>query len=208
MNKTKQILKYLITDLLMSVISWTCFYSFRKIFIETQKFGYKIPLEFNTQFYKSLIFIPVFWVLLYALIGTYRNIYRRSRLREIGQTFVVTFFGAILLFFILVLDDAIGSYKFYYYSFFALFFFQYFLVIIPRLIYTTITVKAIHNRKIGYNTLLIGSNTKAVSLYEEMSAQRISSGNKFVGFVYVADFNGSNLESFIPKLGTFLKSIK
>lgn len=201
MNKKAQIAKYIVADYLMACVSYTLFFSFRKVFIEAKKFGYDIPITFDEHYFRGLLFIPLFWLLLYAASGTYRNIYRRARLKELGQTILITFTGSMILFFASLLDDAIGSYKYYYISFSALFGIQFVLTFIPRLILTTKTVKSVHNRIIGYKTLLVGSNTKALTLYHEMEAQKISSGNKFIGFVHVDEYNGSNLSSYIPKLG-------
>ena len=63
-----------------------------------------------------------------------------------------------------------------------------------RGILSSITNYRIHNRIIGYNTILVGSNENALRLYTEMQNQKKSSGNKFIGFVHVDNKNGYSQE--------------
>ncbi len=114
MNKKPQLAKYLISDYLAALLSWTCFYVFRKAYIEPLKFGYKIPITIDERFYLGLLIIPVFWLILYYSSGYYRNVFRKSRLSELWHTILICFFGVIVLFFALILDDTIQSYSNYY----------------------------------------------------------------------------------------------
>ena len=190
-------------DLLSAGAAWTLFYIFRKSQIETTKFGKIIPVEFNTNFYVALILIPVFWLFLYILTGTYKNIFRKSRLRELGQTILITLIGVIILFFTLLLDDEIYSYKAYYHLFFNLFFLHFGITFFFRLLIATIIVKKVHNRSISFPTIIIGSNANALNLYKEIESQSKSSGNKFMGFVHIENKNGSThlIEKHLPNLG-------
>jgi exopolysaccharide biosynthesis polyprenyl glycosylphosphotransferase len=201
MNRQTQTLKYILSDVVSAILAWTTFFAYRKIYIEPKKLGYSIPLIFDDNFYKALIFLPVFWVLLFALGGTYLDVFRRSRLKELGQTFLITVLGGFILFFILLLDDFISDYRFYYYNLFTLLLTHLIAFLIPRLTLTTLTVLKVHKRKIGFNTLIIGSNAKALSLFHEMQGQKNSSGNIFIGYAHLDNFNGSDLSAFIPRLG-------
>jgi exopolysaccharide biosynthesis polyprenyl glycosylphosphotransferase len=204
MNKTKQVTKYLIFDFLAAAISWTAFFIYRKIVIEPQRFG-EIPVEFNHRFYLGLLVIPVFWLIFYYITGFYKNIYRRSRLIELGQTFLTSVTGVTAIFFVLILDDLITSYKNYYQLYFTLFLLHFTLTYFFRLILTTNTIHKIHTRKIGFNTLIIGSNENAVKIYQEMSSQHRPAGNKFVGYVDLGNNNDTLLSQYIPKLGDVSK---
>lgn len=205
MNRKGQIIKYVIWDFLSSIITWCIFYYYRKQFIESEKYGYDIPVEYGLKFYLGLILIPIFWLLVHTIAGTYNDPYRRSRLKELGQTLLATFIGVLILFFTIILDDEVRSYKSYYQSFFALFFLQFFITFIGRFILTSRTVYNIHNRILGFNTLLVGSNENALALYREMESQKKSSGNKFVGFIHIENKNGQThqLAQYLPHLGEF-----
>ncbi len=206
-----QIAKHVVADALAAALAWAGFYVFRKTYIEPDKFGGPIDLEFGDRFYLGLAMVPVFWLVLYAATGQYRSIFRKSRLREFGQTFLLSLIGVLVIFFVLILDDQIPNYKSYYQSFLALFGLHFLATAIFRLILTTITVHRVHSRKIGFPTLLVGSNLNALKLYQELEGQKKSSGNKFVGFVHVDQKNGfsEELKEKIPHLGELseIKSI-
>jgi exopolysaccharide biosynthesis polyprenyl glycosylphosphotransferase len=190
MNKSVQVIKYLFFDVLAASVAWTCFYGFRKLYIESEKFGVRVPVHFDRKFFFGLIAITSFWVFLYLITGTYRNIYKKSRLKELGQTLVISVIGVLIVFFTLLLNDIIVSYRTYYESILVLFSLQFLLTASFRLILSSITNNRIHNRIIGFNTILIGSNENALKLYTEMESQKKAWGNKFVGFVHVDETNG------------------
>jgi exopolysaccharide biosynthesis polyprenyl glycosylphosphotransferase len=201
MNKKGQVAKYLIFDFLSAAISWTTFFIFRKAVIEPQLFGIDIPIEFPPRYFLGLLLIPVFWITFYYITGFYKNIYHRSRLIELGQTFLTSVTGVVIIFFALILDDFIHTYKNYYQLFFTLLILHFSLTYLFRLILTTQTIHRIHKRKIGFNTLIIGSNENAVHVYREMTSQLRPAGNKFVGFVGLENNDDTLLGQYIPKLG-------
>lgn len=202
MNKRRQKLQYILSDLLMSALSWTLFFIFRKTHIEPITFGEEIPVHLNQKYYLALLVLPVCWTMLHYLSGYYNDVFRKSRLGELGKTFVTTLLGSIILFFILMLDDAVSNYKHYYILFFAFFSIQFLLTYIPRLIITTSTVNKIHKRKIGFNTLIIGSNKKAIEIYNKIENQLEPSGNKFVGFLSIEKKHRYLLDKYLSHLGT------
>jgi FlaA1/EpsC-like NDP-sugar epimerase len=201
MNRKWQVVKYLVLDYLAAAISWTAFFVYRKAVIEPQRFGIDIPIEFTSRYYLGLVFIPLIWILFYYVTGFYDNIYRRSRLLELGQTFITSLAGVIVIFFALILDDYIESYKNYYQLFFTLFALHFGLTYTFRLILTSRTIHRIHHRKIGFNTLLIGSNEKAEKIFREMSSQKNPAGNLFTGYIGVENNDDRILGKYLPQLG-------
>lgn len=203
MHKTLQVARYLVFDVVAAIVSWVLFYSYRKIYIEPLKFGYDIPIELTRQFYIALIFIPAFWVTIYYITGQYSNIYRKSRLLELGKTALTSIAGVTVIFFLLLLNDTISDYKEYYSLYFTLLALHFGFTYLFRLIITTRTIHRIHKRVIGFNTILIGGNMKALKLYQEMEKQPIPSGNKIIGFLTVDKKDSYPLEKFIPRLGFY-----
>lgn len=201
MNKKFQILKYIVLDIAAAAIVWTLFFMFRKTYLEPIKYGYEVPLNFNDKFYYALILIPIYWVFIYFIVGTYKNIYRKSRLKEFGQTLLISLIGTLVLFFVLLLDDEVSSYTQYYKSYFTLFGLHFFITGLFRFILSTHTGKRIKNRKIGFNTLIIGSNENALELFKEIEGQKYSSGNKLVGFTHVQKADSYLLDDYLPHLG-------
>lgn len=203
MNKSLQVSKYVFFDWLAASVAWTLFYIYRK-YTENTDYLHQIErITDDQKFWLGIIIVPLFWLLLYIMIGAYRRIYRKSRLKELGQTLIITLIGVTIIFFVLILDDFIITYKSYYQSFLVLFFLHFILTYSFRLALTTITVKRIHKGIIGYNTLIIGSNGNAMKVYNDITNEEISSGNKFIGFVNVHDREKFKIGNFLPHLGAY-----
>ena len=107
--------------LVAAALAWTLFYLFRKVYMEPAKFKYSVPIEFNDNYWYGLLLIPIFWVGLYLVIGGYADIYRRFRIKELGQTLLISLIGSVVIFFVLLLDDTVADYRYYYRSFVVLF---------------------------------------------------------------------------------------
>ena len=201
--KSYQILKHVLADLCSAVAAWTTFYVFRKVYIERVKFGQDIPIEFGNSFYWGLFSVSLFWILLYVSTGAYKDVFHKSRLRELAQTFFISLIGCIVIFFMLILDDEIVTYRSYYQLFAANLTLHFSYTFLLRYILVSKTVYKVHNRIIGFNTLIVGSNEAAWKIFNEIEYQKKSFGNKFVGFVKVDDKNGYShkLQDQIPCLG-------
>ena len=203
MNRKLQRLQYLILDSFSAAIAWVLFFSYRKEIVEPQLFGSDVPFLFNSQFWLGVVSITLFWLVLYFLSGYYKNVYRKSRLIELGQTILQSFVGVLVIFFVAILDDFIPSYKNYYSSISILFVVHFMTTYIFRFVFTTHTVHKIHNRYIGFNTLIVGGSNSAVDMFKNITELKKSGGNLIVGFVNGMDENGYNLKKYIPYLGSY-----
>ncbi len=201
MNRKLQVARYVIADMLAAFLAWSAFFVYRKYSADPNVFDYPDVIYRDPNLLYGLIFIPLFWLCLYIMMGTYRRIYRKSRLKELGQTLLITIIGVIILFFALLLDDTIVSYKNYYQSILVLFTLHFIPTYLFRLILTSITAYKIHHKIIGFNTIIVGSNGNAISIYNEIEKQEKSSGNRFVGFVNAAPYKDYKLEKFLKHLG-------
>lgn len=181
-------------DWLTAALSWALFYYYRKTVIE------QVEFQYNETFYYGILVIPILWLTLYAIQGTYIDIRRLYRLKILSHTTFATIFGSIILFFTLLLDDEVTNYHSYYRLLLALTILHFGLTFVVRIILTSIQVKRIHSKKEGFRTLLIGGSEKAVQIYNEVESLSKSGGNNFVGFV---NLNGIDklLENRIPYLG-------
>ena len=81
MNQRLQAFKYLLSDALAAALAYFAVFTFRKLVIESRVFGDTLII-YDQKFVLSLIAIVLFWLSLYAIIGSYRTPYRRSRLKE------------------------------------------------------------------------------------------------------------------------------
>lgn len=207
MNKKLQVLKYVVSDVLSAASAWVLFFIFRKYHIDPGVFDNPYLIFGDKNLYIGLGFIVFFWVLLYFIIGTYQKIFRKSRLKEFGQTFLVSLIGMIVIFFLFILDDQIILYTNYYLYFAVIFILHFTFTFIGRFILSSQTAYKVHHKIIGFNTLLIGSNGNATAIYNEIENQWKSSGNKFVGFVDVHNGDSHPMKEFLPHLGCY-KNLK
>jgi exopolysaccharide biosynthesis polyprenyl glycosylphosphotransferase len=114
---------------------------------------------------------------------------------------LISVIGSLILFFALILDDEIANYTHYYKSYVVIFTLHFTITELFRLILTTHTGKRIKNRVIGFNTLIIGSNENALTLYKEISNQKHSSGHYLIGFTHVKKADKYLLEDLLPHFG-------
>ena len=192
---------YLVSDIIASAAAWTLFFFFRKMVFEQKIFGPDLVITADSRLLTGVIVIPVFWILLYFIAGYYNNPLRKSRLADFGSTLAITIIGTTILFFTLILDDFISAYTNYYISFAVLFALQFTLTYIPRLIITSRIVYLIHSGRIGFKTLIVGGNGRAMEIYESVSSQSKSSGNIFAGFINLDPSTPTPLEDHLPDLG-------
>ena len=207
MNKNLQVAKYVAADLFTAALAWTIFFSYRKWVVDHEVFNNLQDIFLDRKLYLGIAIIPFFWLILYIIIGTYRKIYRKSRLKELGQTLSITFIGVIFIFFSLLLDDIVISYRSYYKAFIILFLLHFLLTYSFRLFITSRTIHKIHRRIIGFPSIIIGSNSNAVNIYNEIEAEVLSSGNKFIGFVTAVDHGDLLMAEYLPHLG-HIKDLK
>ena len=206
MNARIVTIRYILFDILSAMLAWALLFVFRKIGFESLRPG-DISLIFSdSNFWRGIAIVPIGWVALYTMQGTYKNVLRKSRLKELQQTAIATVVGVVVIFFVLLLDDEVGRYNNYYLTLLFLLLIHFTLTYACRLVQTSATVRKVHNRQIGFPTLLIGSHKKAYQTYLDLENQETYSGNRFVGYVSVDSTDPSDAEqrltAVMPCLGT------
>ena len=200
-DRRAQVAKYVVADLIGSALAWTLFHVFRKVYLEPIKFGYAVGVSFDRNFWMALVGVPLFFLGLYLSIGGYSDIHRRFRIKELGQCLLISLLGTVVIFFALLLDDEVANYRYYYRSFTALFLLHFGITFILRFLLTSRTVKRVHNRELGFHTVLVGGNERAVAIHQEIEGMIKSPGNKFVGFVNVNGGDQHFGSVDLPRLG-------
>ncbi|HEY9124315.1 MAG TPA: hypothetical protein VIO15_08245, partial [Bacteroidales bacterium] len=136
-NPRKAKALYIATDFFMAVISWTCFFVFRKYVIEQFDFSQVVSqMLHDSKFYLGITLIPLCWVFLYYLSGYYNFIYNKNKSTDAVSSFQAVFIGTVVIFFFFLLDDQVRNYKNYYITFITLFAIQYLLTLAGRWIIT------------------------------------------------------------------------
>ncbi len=206
MNRNWQVFKYLFFDFVSLIIAWIVFIYYRNRFSHGGSIIELIPSEPSIKFFIGLILFIFFWLILFSLAGFYNDIFRKSRIKELGNSIGITLVGTFTIFIAVMYKDMVLSSMYYFKLFYTLFIFVFALTYFPRLIITSITIHRIHTRKYGYPTIIIGDGEKALELFNELQAQIKSQGYKIVGYVEVGKTNNNSLSGIIPNLGD-IKSI-
>jgi len=197
-------IRYILFDLLSAMAAWGLLFLFRKVGFEDLGLGDLGRIFSDANFWRGIILVPAGWIALYAMQGTYKSVLRKSRLQELQQTAVASVIGVVVIFFALLLDDEVGSYRNYYLSTLFLLAVHFALTYACRLAQTSATVRKVHSRQIGFPTLMVGSGEKAYQTYLGLENQETYSGNRFCGFVSLdpARPPEPRLLAVMPSLGT------
>jgi len=204
MQSTRRIgiLSYAVMDFFTAMLTWSLFFAFRKFYLEQNPFDLSLILN-DKNFFIGVIVIPLGWLSLYFLTGTYRDIYRKSRLAEVNRTLFHGLIGTVALFFTLLLDDYIGDYRQYYIAFIVLFLLHTTLSLLGRVFLLNRAKRQLKNREVGYNTLIIGGNKDALELYNSLNNREYSLGYRFIGYLDDSSNGESELSQELPCLGDF-----
>jgi len=197
---------YGLSDWLMATIAWACFFFFRK---------YLLNQEFITdnKLWLGLLFIPAGWLILYALIGSYYSVYKKSRLAEVTATVLCSIFGCVILFFLFILDDDTNDYNYYYKAFGSLLAFHVLLFLSGRLFILAIAKKQLNAKIILFNALIVGDAVRADKLYKDAKKNLEREGYAIKGFVSANGKPGiksGNLQQLgtAQELGSLIDTLK
>ena len=187
------VILFIISDWLIASLVWGLFFYFRKTWIEEKAF------EVDQNFIIGSILVPLLWLLIYYLQGSYHEVRRMYRLKILNLTFFGSLIGTVLIFFILILDDTVSNYQMYYYSFGLLFSLQFLFSVLIRLILATVLISFLRKAGSGFRTVIIGGSEKAVSILNDLRNQKWCI-NTMVGYINI---NGSDrlLDNKLDYLG-------
>ena len=174
----------------MAAMAWTLFYFIRKYFLEQE-------FSVDRKFYTGLFLVPAGWLLLFYLLGSYQNIYHKSRLTELFTTLGISMVGCLFIFFLFLLDDTSGNYIIFYKEFFSLFALQFLFTSASRIFFLSLAKKQLIKGKVFFNTLIIGNSSNAASLYKSLLQTKEKTGYRIFGFV---NTNGTDIHELPDNL--------
>ncbi len=191
---------YVLADWLAALLAWGLFYFLRRVLLGEANGVFVQTLD--NKFLLGILLVPLCWLVLYHLVGTYRNLYEKSRLIELTNTFSVCLLGSTIIFFVLLLNDKISEYTFYYKEALLVFGLQFGFTWIFRFVILNIIKHQFITGKVKINTLIIGGNKNAVKLYKEIVNARETLGYFFAGFLYPSENTSNGLSKYLKPLGT------
>lgn len=141
-RRKKYQLIYMLVDLISSVLIWGTFLIFRWMVYDGRMFSVDTILVPMFNFYMPLFLYPLGCLCVYYLSGYYLRPLRKPYARELRRTFVSAMIISLGAFFLIIMDDPVGTdYQRYTMSLVVLFVIQFVGSYIPRLLVTHIAHK-------------------------------------------------------------------
>lgn len=206
MKKRIDTLRFLFTDVITALISWVLFTAYRRSIVADDPSHQGWTFLHDPTFLAKQAAVLGFWIALYMLSGTYKDVYRKSRLSELGRTFIQTFIGALILFFAVVLDDQVPNYSTYTKFFFLLILLHMVITGVGRSLFLSRIFRRMRSGKLFFKTLLIGGGKRAQDLVNEVTGPKGMPGYRFIGFIDPR-LNGAPVLKEIPLVGEGLTEI-
>jgi exopolysaccharide biosynthesis polyprenyl glycosylphosphotransferase len=192
---------YAIIDFLMASLAWAVFFFIRRALLN-QPVTDAGQLQTDTKFWLGIVLIPLGWIILFTIFGSYHSLYKKSRLYEFTSTFICSLIGCTILFFAFLLDDAENEYSYYYLAFLILFALHFVLLFTGRWVILSKVKRQLLSGEVQFNALLVGNHDTASRIYKETGKNLLDGGYHYRGFI-TADSDGKNdISKLIPRLGT------
>jgi exopolysaccharide biosynthesis polyprenyl glycosylphosphotransferase len=199
-SKKIHIIWYTLSDYVAALLTSFIFHFSRRLLLSEPIFV-DGRLLLTQRFWLGSITIPIGWLLLYGLVGSYTSLYKKSRLNELANTFTFSLIGCTIVFFAIVINDPVKDYHYFYDTYFIFLASQFLLTLSGRLTILHFVRRQVATGKITFNTLLVGCNTVATNIYKDSRAALRSSGYLYTGYVSNPEQHNNGIAKFLPQLG-------
>jgi exopolysaccharide biosynthesis polyprenyl glycosylphosphotransferase len=198
--KRKAIRQLALLDYIAAVAAWITFWVYRHELLLQQGVVASLRSFHAKNYINALINVPACWLFLYLLSGTYFDLYRKSRLNEINRTLISCIIGSVFISLFVFANYAPD------YSYFIRTTANYLLIhtaytLVLRLLILNHIKNNLIRGKVGFNTLMIGGNDQAISIYRQVKENPKVLGNIFKGFIYSNKEASNGMSALLPQLG-------
>ncbi|MHA4808502.1 sugar transferase [Flavitalea flava] len=200
-NISIHILWYILSDYFAALLTSFIFHFSRRILLSETIFRNN-TLILTQRFWLGSITIPLGWLVLYSLTGSYLSLYKKSRLNEITNTFICSIIGCTTVFFAIVINDPVKDYHYFYKTYFIFLSAQFLFTLAGRMTILNIVRSQVEKGKIVFNTLLVGSNAVATKIYKESLEGLRASGYHYAGYISNDKQQHNGIATYLPQLGT------
>lgn len=180
---------YLLSDFLAAILAWIVLYFSRRLLLHENTIIDNFPY-LNDRFWWGVTLIPVTWIIFYALVGAYNNLYRKSRLSEFIVTLLCCLIGCTIIFFAIVINDPQKQYTYYYKALSCYVAAQLFFTWIGRNFLLNRVKKQLVQGAMRFNTLLIGGTGIAERIFLDTRDGLRTAGYHYTGFISAGEPNG------------------
>ncbi len=189
---------YRFMDLMLSLLAW---YLFINYLHSHQYFLGDADQVCKNLFVQGALFLPIAWFLFYLLSEQYKDVYRLSRWSVFSRTFLLSAFGCLVVFFVLILNQELNFENRFFQALMTYFGYHFGLITTAKILFLSFISHRIKNGTVGFNTLIIGGDQRAVELYNDITSLKFSLGHKFKGFIHSNGGRSNDLIQYLPQLG-------
>jgi exopolysaccharide biosynthesis polyprenyl glycosylphosphotransferase len=182
LNKKLEKLFVVGIDFITINLTWLAYYFVR---VESGLFS----IFTSPEFFLSMIFIYLYWLMIFTFVGMYRTWFASSRFDELTTLFKASFIGIFILFTVIFSDDVAHGVQ-NANRFLIFFYWGIFLLVVGfgrlfvRSLQRNLLIKGVGRR----NVIIVGYNSKAMEIHRTIKKYR-GLGLDVVGYVAVKDKN-------------------
>lgn len=198
--KKKAIKLLILYDFLTAAIAWVAFWALRHRFLLQTNYGKAFSFMKPIDYLEAFFILPIVWVFLYYVSGTYFDLYRKSRIDEIYRTLISSLIGSFFICLFFVSND-VNDISYLLSMSWRYFIIHFSLTLTLRLLLLYYVKYKLKTRQVGYNTLIIGGNDEAIKIYKQINNNNKILGNIFKGFIYSEKEKGNGMNKYLPQLG-------
>ncbi len=197
--KRRAIRQLALLDYTAAAVAWMLFWVYRHKLLGHAE-GWQVWTQLGLRdFIIGLLLVPLGWVVLYLLSGTYFDLYRKSRLHEVNRTLISCIIGTVIISLAVFANDRADH------SWFIKMTGRYMLIhtlatLAVRLLMLNAVKRRLLSGKAGFRTLIIGGNSKAIDIYKRIQGSAVRQGNIFVGFTYSTLEASNGMSHYLPQL--------
>lgn len=203
LTQTRQRFIYVVGDFLSTALAWFLFNIFRFIDIVEANSGWGSLKSFllSPTILLGQVLFPVGMLMLYWLSGYYNRPFLKSRIEELVTTLTTALAGAIIIYFIAIVNDPIPDRLSNYVLLLMLAGILFAVVYTVRVILTTRTTRKIRRGELRFNALIVGNRSRARVLLTRlrMPVNVASHAFNVVGFVDTDASHAKNAD--LPVIG-------
>ncbi|MCM1110697.1 MAG: sugar transferase [Clostridium sp.] len=183
---------YVVADWLSTNFAWFLFNLSRYAMLDHGRVGWSLKsyLVSGTVIAGQILF-PLVMLGVYWLSGYYNNVFNKSRTEELTSTFTSTLIGAILIFFMVLLNDMSDNLWQDYSLFGVMIGILFVCVYLIRWIITSHATRKIHAGQWGFDIFVIGTGLRTAEFIRDPKIAR-SMGFRIAGIVRRADETAPN----------------
>lgn len=180
---------YLLSDYLAAILAWIVLYFSRRLLLH-EHVTIDNELYLNNRFWWGITVIPITWLIFYALVGAYNDLYRKSRLSEFVITLLCCIIGCTIIFFAIVINDPQTQYTYYYKALSGYTAAQLLFTWLGRNFLLNKVKKQLLQGRLRFNTLLVGGNSIAERIFFDTRDGLRTAGYHYTGFISAGEPNG------------------